>query len=95
VFVGVPWYGYGYGYPWYGYGYPYWYGYPYAGYAGYAGYGTAVAEAAPVYVQQQTAPQYWYYCPGPPAAGYYPYVRECSTNWVLVAPQPAPRPDAR
>jgi hypothetical protein len=29
-------------------------------------------------------PGYWYYCSNP--AGYYPYVRQCSTLWQKVVP---------
>jgi hypothetical protein len=55
-----------------------------------------VAPAAPpVYVEQgapqqaatQLSPNYWYYCRNP--QGYYPYVKDCSTGWQKVAPQPS------
>lgn len=57
-----------------------------------------VAPAAPpVYVEQgnqqtvttQLSPNYWYYCHNP--QGYYPYVKNCSTSWQKVAPQPSPQ----
>jgi hypothetical protein len=37
----------------------------------------------PAYVER---PAYWYYCQAPP--GYYPYVSQCPTQWLKVAPQP-------
>jgi hypothetical protein len=57
-----------------------------------------VAPASPpVYVEQadqqasaQLEPNYWYYCQNP--QGYYPYVKECSTSWQKVAPQPSSKP---
>ena len=70
-------------YPYYPY-YPY-YGYPYA-------YPPVVAvQPAPtVYIERgQEQPgtgQYWYYCHNP--EGYYPYVKQCSTNWEKVTPSP-------
>ena len=67
----------------YAYGYPY--GYPAYGYPAYAG--PAVVESPPpVYMQQESAQQYWYYCQNP--QGYYPYVRECPNGWMQVVPQP-------
>ncbi len=49
------------------------------------------ASPPPVYVEQTpvVAPApaaNWYYCE--PSRGYYPYVRECPTGWVAVAPTP-------
>lgn len=40
-----------------------------------------VAPAAPAQPAQAT----WYYCPQP--AGYYPYVQNCSQQWVSVDPR--------
>lgn len=48
----------------------------------------AVQPSPPVYIEQaQPAPQqYWYFCQNP--QGYYPYVKECSSTWQRVLPQP-------
>jgi hypothetical protein len=43
-----------------------------------------VVEPQPVYVQQSTPQQYWYYCQNPP--GYYPYVQQCPGGWLEVVP---------
>ena len=64
-------------------------------------YPTTVVETAPtVYYQQPSAPaavapgapadsgNWWYYCNE--SKTYYPYVRECASQWQRVAPQ-APR----
>ena len=41
----------------------------------------------PVYIEQQEAPQnYWYFCKS--GKGYYPYVKECPEGWQKVLPQP-------
>lgn len=45
----------------------------------------------PVYIEREQAPAntdtgYWYYCNELKA--YYPYVKECPSQWQLVAPQP-------
>lgn len=46
----------------------------------------------PVYIQREelkvSQPQagYWYYCQNP--AGYYPTVKNCSRDWILVPPRP-------
>lgn len=58
-----------------------------------------IVQSPPVYIEQsQPAPApapapaasapsaYWYYCSNP--QGYYPYVKQCSTAWQPVAPQP-------
>jgi hypothetical protein len=73
--------------PWY---YPPAYAYPPAYYPA----PMVAAQPPPVYVQQYPAPAapapqtgYWYYCES--ANGYYPYVRECPSGWLQVAPQPA------
>ncbi|MET3132156.1 hypothetical protein AAKU55_002426 [Oxalobacteraceae bacterium GrIS 1.11] len=44
----------------------------------------------PIYVERSgdAGPQ-WYYCSKP--AGYYPYVKQCTTTWRVVAPPPAPQ----
>ena len=64
-----------------------------------------VERSAPlVYIEQQpallapppsasgiaTPSNYWYYCA--PAAGYYPYVKECPGGWQKVLPQPSGQP---
>jgi len=85
LYFGGP-YGYG-GYGYGGYGYPY-YAPPAV---------VTVPVAPPVYIQQappapvaqQTQPGYWYYCNNP--KGYYPYVKECTTNWQPVEPTPPSR----
>ncbi len=33
-------------------------------------------------------PSYWYYCES--AKAYYPYVKECPSGWLKVAPSPGP-----
>ena len=70
--------------PGFGWEKPWWWqpAYPY-----YAPPPVLVQEAAPVYVQQQSAPQqpsYWYYCPNP--VGYYPYIKDCPAGWMTVVP---------
>jgi hypothetical protein len=79
VFVGAPLF-----VPWYYPPRPYYY------------YPPVVAAPAlpPVYIEQSTAQDaqqaagyWWYYCNDP--QGYYPYVKQCSTSWQKVAPQPA------
>lgn len=70
--------------------YPY---YPYYQY--YAPPVVTVPTEPPVYierdkssVQQDSLPAgYWYYCTDPD--GYYPYVKECNTQWRQVEPVPA------
>lgn len=50
---------------------------------------------APTYVQrnevsgpaQAQQKSYWYYCRNP--EGYYPYVKQCSGQWIKVPPQPS------
>ncbi len=82
VYLGAPW-------PWY-WNYPA----PYPYYPNYPYYPPVVAAPAtpPVYMeqgQQQPAPPqkyYWYYCSNP--QGYYPYVRQCQTDWQEVSPTP-------
>lgn len=80
-YFGVP-YG-GYYYPPYPYYYP-----PYSPY-----YAPVVVQQQPqVYVEQQPAPQaqqpagYWYYCAD--SRAYYPYVKECRSEWQRVSPHP-------
>jgi hypothetical protein len=60
-----------------------------------------VPAAPPVYIQQNLPEQndtqnmaqpqsgYWYYCRE--SEGYYPYVKDCPSDWVQVAPQPPPQ----
>jgi hypothetical protein len=85
LYLGGPlWWG---AWPYYG-GY-YGYGYPYYS----ASYSYPVYTDPPVYDQQampQAAPanNFWYYCTEP--AGYYPYVQNCSRNWMQVVPQYQP-----
>jgi hypothetical protein len=51
-----------------------------------------VPAAPPVYVEhpeQQAGPQpeyWWYYCPD--SKSYYPYVKECRSQWQRVSPRP-------
>ena len=74
VFVGV-------GPPFWGPPYPYyWYPPPY-----YYPPAQIVVEQPTVYVQPETAPPAWYYCPS--AQGYYPYVQSCPEAWVKVPPR--------
>lgn len=54
-----------------------------------------IEREPPVYIQRApaapSAPQVaqtWYYCPNP--AGYYPYVSNCSQQWVPVDPRSVP-----
>ena len=50
-----------------------------------------VREPPPTYIPQQpTAPPqgYWYYCQNP--QGYYPYVQQCTHQWMRVVPPPPP-----
>jgi hypothetical protein len=69
----------------------------------YAGGVYAVPSEAPLQVieggtigEERSAPtqstQYWYYCDSP--AGYYPYVKECGSEWRPVPAQPVPPPPA-
>ena len=90
VYIGGGW-----GWPGWGWGWPGWYGagwwgapYPYYSYPYPYSYGAPVAvqQAPTEYIQQQPAPQYWYYCQNP--QGYYPYVKDCSMAWIPVSPQP-------
>jgi hypothetical protein len=98
--------GIGIGYPGYWPGYyrdPY-YAYPYypyyPAYPVYPAYPAVVTvPAAPTtYVEQAPAqpiadsapPSYWYYCAD--SKTYYPYVKECKSQWQLVTPQPPPQP---
>ena len=46
-----------------------------------------IEREEPVIIQPTVAPtEYWYYCR--PTNTYYPYVKECSTNWEKVPAQP-------
>jgi len=75
VFIGAPlWWGPG----WWG---PGWWG---PGY-GYYGPPAAVQQEAPVYLQPEPQPSYWYYCQNP--QGYYPYIQQCPGGWLQVVPQ--------
>jgi len=51
-----------------------------------------VREQPPAYIppQQPAAPvqNYWYYCQNP--QGYYPYVKQCTHQWMRVVPTPLP-----
>jgi len=85
IYVGGPVYWGTWGYPYYG---AYAGGYPYLAYP--------PSEPA-VYVEQSraTSGNYWYYCRDP--AGYFPYVQQCSSDWMTVvpprgAPQSSPTP---
>jgi hypothetical protein len=50
------------------------------------------APSPPAYVERSVAPAapppeaYWYYCADSEA--YYPYVRQCATEWQRVSPRP-------
>lgn len=50
------------------------------------------APAPPVYIERseaQSAPpaeHYWHYCPD--SQTYYPYVKECRSQWQRVSPRP-------
>jgi len=65
--------------PWWWDALPYGYPYPAAP--------LAVQSDPGVYLEQPPV-RYWYYCGAP--SGYYPYVKQCSTGWLRVAPAPAP-----
>jgi len=74
---------------------PYWQPYPPLYY--YEPRTVIIEREPPVYIQRQppvTAPPpaqpqaMWYYCPNP--AGYYPYVPNCSQQWVAVDPRSVP-----
>lgn len=79
VVFGAPWPYYGPPYPYY---YPY-YPYPYPPVV-------TVPSSPPVYIERSQdeveSENYWYYCSNP--KGYYPYIRECKTNWQRVTPVP-------
>ena len=87
IYVGGPYWGWGawpYAYP----PYPVYSSYPVASYPVYADVG-----ASGTYIQATPDPaasqaNYWYYCTDP--AGYYPYVQNCSKNWLQVVPQNVP-----
>ena len=67
-----------------------WYPYPYPYPAGAYPPAIVLQEEPMVYIQRSEPPSvsYWYYCPD--KKGYYPYVQECATTWLRVAPQPRP-----
>lgn len=76
-----------YGYRTFGYADPF-----FRPYDAYPSAGVAPSRS-PVYIQKQ-APRatqleahYWHYCKDP--AGYYPYIKECPSGWLRVAPQPS------
>jgi hypothetical protein len=88
LYVGAPYWGWGWPY----YGYPYSYTtYSYPSYPVYSDYG---AGASGSFISAEPAPQnpanYWYYCADP--AGYYPYVQNCPKGWMQVVPQNVPNP---
>ncbi len=45
------------------------------------------AASAPAPQAAAPAANFWYFCRDP--EGYYPYVKECKSQWEPVAPQPA------
>lgn len=49
----------------------------------------SLPSSPPVYIEQEPlfAQQYWYFCRNP--QGYYPYVKQCPSDWLQVVPQPA------
>lgn len=66
---------------WHDYGRP-WYGAPYYR------YDVLVPVQPPVYIERNATPESrptWYFCSNP--QGYYPYVKQCSTDWRAVAPE--------
>jgi hypothetical protein len=74
-------------------GYPYWsgaYPYPYPAYA--YSYPVDTYGAFPAVPESYGAPlpgaSYWYYCQDTQA--YYPYVKECPSGWLTVAPSAPP-----
>lgn len=84
-----PYYGpFGYGMGW-GFGYGLGYGMGYGmGYPAY-GYGAPVIVESvppPIYIQNNTAGQSWYFCRS--SNGYYPYVKVCPEGWENVPSAP-------
>ena len=85
-YPGYPWYS----YPYYSYPYPYYsypyYAYPYPYYSpnAYVPYSTDQPAAVASYVERD--PGYRYYCRDP--AGFYPQVKDCSSQWLKVLPEP-------
>ena len=76
---------------WIGPGWGPWWGgpvYPYY----YAAPPVVIQQQPPVYEQQapqaEEQQQYWYYCPD--SRAYYPYVKQCPSNWMKVVPTPGP-----
>lgn len=69
--------------------YPYYPNYPY-----YPPEIITIPVQPPVYIERERsesqntplAEGYWYYCNDP--AGYYPYVKDCSSGWQPVEPTP-------
>jgi hypothetical protein len=87
VGVGV-WLGPGWGPGWWG---PYYYPnyYPY-----YQELPVVIEQQPDVYIQPAPQPEqqpiYWYFCNDP--QGYYPYVKQCPSGWMKVAPTPPAPP---
>lgn len=74
LFFGAPLYWHDYGRPWYG--------------EPYYRYDLLVPAQPPVYIERNATPEArptWYFCSKP--QGYYPYVKQCSTDWRAVAPE--------
>jgi len=82
-------------------GYPYWGAWPYPYYAPYVatysypvdvGVGTGsytqLPESTPGAGTAPGSAYYWYYCTDP--AGYYPYIQNCSKDWMTVVPPTGP-----
>jgi hypothetical protein len=86
VYFGFPFVGPGYYGPYYGYG-PYYSPYYYPPVAAVpAGPTTYVEQSQTQPVPDQAPPASWYYCAA--SKTYYPYVKQCSSGWQQVAPQP-------
>lgn len=49
-----------------------------------------VPPAPPVAPAAAAPANYWYYCAA--ANSYYPYIKECSSGWQRVSPQPPDQP---
>jgi hypothetical protein len=79
IWIGAPFF---WGAPWL---YPAWPSYPY-----YSPPPVVIERQAPVYVQPEPQPQYWYYCQNP--QGYYPYIQRCPGGWLQVVPSAPPAP---
>jgi len=69
---------------------PFWDSYLWLDYYGYEvpnEYGSVPAGAPQPNTYVPPAPSYWYYCPD--SKTFYPYVRQCASEWQAVTPSPA------